>query len=148
MALNTKTIRAHIDGLARQTGAPDSFVDQIRALFLDKGFSLEEEAAPYASAIEEAFRREAMIRRSTGRVRDNLCRLQDQFTRITEVYRAQLHQLRQIRNSLRLHGAREAPRDREAHETSPLIIATTRAAVVTPLQREAIPLVPGPTDTQ
>ena len=62
------TIAEHIDTLARLTGAPESFVLQVRELFSRKGIPLEADAAPYVEALEEAFVREERIRASSRRI--------------------------------------------------------------------------------
>ena len=42
-----KSIAEHIQSLARTTGAPASFTGQVRALFVAKGISLDEDVAPF-----------------------------------------------------------------------------------------------------
>ena len=50
-----KSIGDEIEMLAKLTGAPPEFVEQVRALFLNKAISLDEDATPYSAALEEAF---------------------------------------------------------------------------------------------
>ena len=69
MTFEPKSIADHIDCLARLTGAPRSFVLQVKDLFGRKGISLETDASPYLAALEEAFRREESIRTSARRAR-------------------------------------------------------------------------------
>ena len=149
------TIRGQIESLARLTRAPEPFVREVRSLFLNKGFSLEEQAGPYIRALEEAFRREEMIRRSTGRAQERLHSLQNRFDRLSDAYRRQLDRLDQLRRS----EGDYAPRYSRAAEAKPkaepkkkkkprLLIASDRPAVVTKTQSDTPSLVPGPDDVQ
>ena len=82
MSYEPKSIEQQIDCLARLTGAPESFVNQVRQLFNSKGISLDDDAEPFVPALEEAFRREESIRCSTHRARQNLSKLQESFRKI------------------------------------------------------------------
>ena len=114
--MNTpSTIAEHIDCLARLTGAPDSFIEQVRALFTMKGISLDDEVEPFLEALEEAFRREECIRASAERSRKNLTKIQDSFRRVGKAYVDQLSQLKKIKSSLQKQSSgvrRQAVRSR------------------------------------
>ena len=56
------TLEESIVQLASETGASQSFVDKVRALFLGRGIDLEDSSEPYAAALNEAFQRHAIIR--------------------------------------------------------------------------------------
>lgn len=142
-----KSIRGHIDWLARRTGAPQSFIQQVRALFRNKGISLDAEAAPYLAALEEAFRREAAVRDTAGRARRSIAELQAQFTRIGASYRQQLAQLRRIRSSLDSSSAGGQRRKRSGSPGA-TVIATNGRVVVTGPQKDGHTMVPGPDDLQ
>jgi hypothetical protein len=62
MSGEPRTIDDHILCLARLTGASETFVCEVRALFVRRGISLEANAAPYLSALEDAFLREERTR--------------------------------------------------------------------------------------
>ena len=57
-----RTIDEHILCLARLTGASETFVCEVRALFLRRGIALDSNAAPYLAALEDAFLREERTR--------------------------------------------------------------------------------------
>ncbi len=148
MANDPKSIGSQIDCLARLTGAPDSFVEQVRSLFLTKGLSLEDAVAPYLDALEEAFRREEMIRRSTGRARESLSRLNHQFNRLGDAYRRQIEELKRMRSAASATSSGSGSRGAKSRKRQRLLIATDRPAVVTRTQRDVAILVPGPSDPQ
>ena len=85
-----QSIGDHIECLARMTGAPLTFVDQVQALFLAKGISLDTAATPFVEALDEAFRREEQIRNSTYRARRNLAAIQQNFEKVGRAYVDQL----------------------------------------------------------
>ncbi len=124
---NTITVADKILSLAEETGAPSVFVSQVRSLFETKNISLNEDCGPYISALEEAFRREAAIRRDTLITRNNLARLQKNFAEIGSKYREQLSRLQKTRKPA---AAR----------------ARTRSTDIRSL--EILPMVPGPEDVQ
>jgi hypothetical protein len=138
MNYEPKSLADHIECLARLTGAPQSFVIQIKDLFSKKGISLDEDAEPYLHALEEAFRREEAIRVSTRRVHDNVARLQDNFSRVGRAYVGRLKQLKRIQSRL------EGPNQRE--ETS--IPGGDHRTLVTRPQLDDFPMVPGPEELQ
>ena len=124
----SKTIRWQIDCLAKLTEAPTSFVEQVHALFRKKGISLDEDATPYLTALEAAFRREETIRSQRhSRSPDDVQR--ERRTR----------QLQRVRRSLR-GGAQE----RAAGSAS----ETPSASTMSKVQREKWPMVPGPEELQ
>lgn len=63
MTATRMTLGRQIDDLARDTGAPASLVAEIRAIFLRRGISLEEDALPYVEILDETFARAAEIER-------------------------------------------------------------------------------------
>ncbi len=139
MKLQPKSIDEHIQCLARLTGAPDSFVVQVRELFNRKGISLEDDAAPYIKALEEAFVREERIRTSSARARQELAQLHESFT---ELGRAHVRRMEKP--------ARKSSR-RKQSDDAPNAVAVTwddDRTVVLRMQREDDPLVPGPSDVQ
>jgi len=148
--MNTpNTIAEHIDCLARLTGAPASFIEQVRALFVMKGISLDEQAEPFLEALEEAFRREECIRASADRARQNLTKIQDSFRKVGKAYVEQLSQLKKIKSSLQKQSSqvrREAIQSRP--KTTRVTIKGNHRSYVTKPVREDIPLVPGPKEIQ
>ena len=121
------TVEDKIRKLAEETGAPSVFVSQVRSLFLTKKISLEEDCGPYISALEEAFRREAAIRRDTLITKNNLARLQKNFAEIGTKYKEQLLRLQKARNPAVPGGRRRSTDARP---------------------RESFLMVPGPKDVQ
>ena len=118
MHTEAKSIRDQIDCLAKLTGAPESFVEQVRDLFTRKGISLDDDSSPYVRALEEAFIREESIRVGTIAAR-------------ATTVDAHVREVRPVR----------APVTRDVRiETRPLL--------VTRRQHEEQPLVPGPEELQ
>ena len=124
---NTITVADKIRSLAEETGAPSVFVTQVRSLFETKKISLNENCGPYISALEEAFRREAAIRRDTLITKNNLARLQKNFAEIGSKYREQLSRLQNTRKPMVRRGR-------------------TRSTDIRSL--EILPMVPGPEEVQ
>ena len=124
---NTITVADKIRSLAEETGAPSVFVTQVRSLFETKKISLSENCGPYISALEEAFRREAAIRRDTLITKNNLARLQKNFAEIGSKYRKQLSRLQKTRKPTVRRGR-------------------TRSTDIRSL--EILPMVPGPEEVQ
>ncbi len=139
MTINPKSIAEHIDCLAKLTGAPDSFIDQVKDLFARKGISLDDEATPYLRALEEAFRREETIRSTSLRARRTVSAMQRNFTKMGQAY------VRQAEN-LRNGQAKPAPRPMDKRRT--VTVRGDHRSLVTRAQRELMPLVPGPSDIQ
>jgi hypothetical protein len=147
MEYDTKSIAEQIDCLARLTGAPESFVDQVRELFTRKGISLEDDSAPYTKALEEAFIREESIRASARQARTTMAASGTDFRKIGRAYVQQVERLRRAQAARR--GKRKASRP---SETEPAEAATeagrSSQGLVTRQQNEDLPMVPGPEDLQ
>ncbi len=62
MSWDPRTIDEQILCLARLTGASETFVGEVRALFKRRGISLDAEVAPFLTALEDAFLREERMR--------------------------------------------------------------------------------------
>ncbi len=151
MIQDDKSIRGHIEWLARRTGAPRSFIDQVHALFRTKGISLDAEASPYLPALEEAFRREEAIRNTAGRARQSVIELQQQFSRLGQAYRRQLDQLRRIRSSLASSSQqmrRVAERKNPARPAASSSARSNGKVVVTRPVSDDGWMVPGPEELQ
>jgi hypothetical protein len=150
MTFEPKTIAEQIECLARLTGAPQSFVCQVKDLFYKKGIALTSDAAPYLTALEEAFKREEAIRTNAQRARQNIHRLATNFNKIGRSYVRQLEQLKKIQSDLHEQGkrlrrhARRAPRTRARIEAAPEI----PSKFMTPPVNDQIPMVPGPEEEQ
>lgn len=143
-----KSIADHIECLARLTGAPQSFVMQIKDLFSKKGISLDEDAEPYLQALEEAFRREEAIRASTRRVHDNVARLQNNFSRIGKAYVRQLKQLKRIQSHLEGHKKTTHTVKAKSDRVEMSIPGGDHRTLVTRQQLDDYPMVPGPEEIQ
>lgn len=147
-----KSIEDHITCLARLTGAPGSFVDQVRSLFTSKGISLETDATPFLRALEEAFKREETLRAGSMHAKDQVLRLRENFRRVGQAYVEQLSQLKKTRSSPQRqagpvsdHPSRE-PRRRQA--ATRVTIPGDHRSLVLRAEREQLPMVPGPKDPQ
>jgi hypothetical protein len=140
-----KTLDEQISCLAQLTGAPQTFVEQVRELFSRKGIRLDSDAGPYLKALEEAFKREESIRCTTERARDNIKRLQNNFNRIGAAYVKQLAELKKLRG-----GARSASSSKKKRSTSDEIAIPggNHRSFVTPPQTDKFPMVPGPKEEQ
>jgi hypothetical protein len=149
MSHEPKSIADHIQCLARLTGAPVSFVDQVKQLFERKGISLHDDASPYLDALDEAFRREESIRSTTLRARQSVARMQDDFQRVGKAYVEQLSQLKRLRGSLQ-EESRRMRGDKSAARRGPtrITIEGDHRTFVTRPETEHLPLVPGPKDLQ
>ena len=134
---NTMTVADKIRRLAEETGAPSVFVAQVRSLFETKKISLEDDCAPYINALEEAFRREAAIRRDTLIASDNLARLQRNFADLGAKYKQQLSRLQKARKQT-------APRGRMRSTD----LQSADRSYITRKESETIPMVPGPKEVQ
>jgi len=146
MEFEPKTIGEHIECLARMTSAPDSFVDQVRTLFSCKGIALDDDATPYAAALDEAFTREECIRATTRRARLSVVKLQSDFSRIGKAYVDQLTQTRRTQSGQRdlSKKARELSHGKPTH----VVITGNHRTYVTRPQRDTFPMVPGPKELQ
>jgi len=157
MPLQPKTIAEHIECLARLTGAPASFVTQVRDLFFSKGIPLETDADPYLRALEEAFRREESIRATAVRARRNIDDLHRNFDKIGRSYVRQLEDLKQMRQrlearqqQLRQHQSKPqrtgSPKSRRLPKA--VVIGGNHRSFITKTEREDLPMVPGPKEPQ
>jgi hypothetical protein len=143
-----KTLDEQISCLAQLTGAPQTFVVQVRELFSRKGIRLDSDASPYLKALEEAFNREENIRCTTERARDNIKRLQNNFSRIGAAYVKQLAELKKLRGGAgTVSRAKSAKRKGSMSDEIPIPGANHRT-FVTPPQTDKFPMVPGPKEEQ
>ena len=145
MSYEPKSLEDQIDCLARITGAPETFVSQVKELFGKKGISMAEDAAPYVQALEEAFRREESIRFSTLRAKQNISTLQQHFRKIGRAYVTQISQLRKVQSSLKSSSGRL---QKQQDNTTQITIKGDHRTFVTRTEREELPLVPGPEELQ
>ena len=151
MSEERKSILQSIEDLARTTEAPRAFVDQVRSLFRSKGIALTEDAAPYRSALVEAFRREQAIRHSTLRAKEDLAKLRERQDRLRKGYRLQLSQINDLKTSLRRRS-----HDLERYGSSRRSALSSRRrsdrddsrTCLTRGDRDDLPMVPGPKDVQ
>ena len=134
---HSMTVADKIESLAEETGAPVVFVAQVRSLFETKNISLEDDCGPYTSALEEAFRREAAIRRDTLIANDNLARLQRNFADLGARYKEQLSRLQKARKPLTLSNRTRSTDNR-----------LDSRSYITRKESETIPMVPGPKEVQ
>lgn len=141
---DARTIGEEIDVLAHLTGAPEAFVRQVRALFTSKAIALDEDAAPFRPALEEAFRREEMIRTYSDHVQRGLSRIRDNLVRVKSTCRGDADRVRDARGSLE----RSVRRLRESGERleAAAYAFGSRSRVVKEVEAE--PLVPGPKEVQ
>ncbi len=145
-----KSIEDHIQCLARLTGAPNAFIDQVRSLFTSKGIPLASMAGPFVKALDEAFRREEHIRASSHTVQHQLASLRENFRKVGKAYVDQLSQLRRVHSSLQDHSHRLRRKllAGQGRETSRVMIKGDHRSFVTAPEREQIPMVPGPKEQQ
>ena len=140
-----KTLAEQISCLAQLTGAPQTFVLQVKELFSRKGIPLDSDAGPYLKALEEAFKREESIRCTTERARDNIRRLQNNFNRIGEAYVKQLAELKKLRGGKRAGAGKKRIAGADDAVTIP---GGSHPSFVTPPQTDKLPMVPGPEEEQ
>ena len=130
------TVEEKIRLLAEETGAPSVFVEQVRSLFQTKNIDLMDDCRPYLTALEEAFRREAAIRRDTVIARKNLARLQENFDLIGAKYKSQLARLKSAREALKRGTGGPARRSSDTR------------SFITRKQSDSLKMVPGPKEIQ
>ena len=130
---NSMTVADKIRILAEETGAPSVFVAQVRSLFETKKISLLDDCSPYITALEEAFRREAAIRRDTLIASDNLARLQKNFDSLGATYKEQLS---------RLQRARKTAPSRTIRRSTDAV--SGERSFISRKESEFLPMVPGP----
>jgi len=141
MTFEPKTLAEQIDCLARLTGAPRTFVLQVKELFSRKGISLQTDAAPYLRALEEAFRREETIRANAERARENITTLAQNFNRIGRSYVRQLEHLKKLRSGL-APGAETRSKNRRSR------VPRSSHEFMMKQEHDHLPMVPGPDETQ
>ena len=147
MTVDPKSIQQEIDCLARLTGAPPSFVMQVKVLFSSKGIPLESDAGPYVDALEEAFRREERIRHTSQRARESLDRVSENFSRVGRAYTRTLRKLKRPDEPVG-NSDKTAPRSGAEDGSKQVPISRDHRAFVTRQQSDDLPLVPGPKDLQ
>ena len=144
------SIADEIESLARLTGAPQSFVIQVKDLFSRKGISLDSDASPYVKALEEAFRREENIRSTAARAKENLSKLHSNFDKIGKAYVKQLGELKEARNRLKRASEGRAvsrPTDwKGLDEVS--VPGGDHRTFVSRQEQDKFPMVPGPDEQQ
>ena len=149
MNYEPKSIAEHIECLARLTGAPVSFVDQVRQLFTSKGISLDTAATPFLNALEEAFRREESIRCSSYRAKQNIAKLQENFQKVGEAYVEQISQLKRIQSKLQDQSRRLRRKlGSQRSESTQITIKGDHRTLITRPEREELAMVPGPKEDQ
>jgi len=151
MTYEPKTIDEHIDCLARLTGAPATFVEQVRSLFVGKGISLKSEAQPFLGALDEAFRREENVRANAAKAQNSFSQMQQNFTRFGKSYTSQGQQLKQVQEKLREKTRRlqkQGVSTSKSGNTVHVTIKGDHRTFVTKPVREELPMVPGPEELQ
>ncbi len=139
-----KSIAEEIEFLARLTEAPAAFVEQVRALFMSKAISLDEDATPYRAALEEAFRREEAIRTHARQIRKDLASIEDRLGKLGEGCRDRVAQLRRARDSMQESVKRLREKGQQGGEVVYVLYPSRRV-----FRESDFPtLVPGPKDTQ
>jgi uncharacterized coiled-coil DUF342 family protein len=91
------TLEESIVKLASETGASQSFVDKVRALFLGRGIDLEDSSEPYTAALSEAFQRHSAVRERIEDARESLVRLHANIAEMGELFQDHLARLRGMR---------------------------------------------------
>jgi len=149
MTHQPKSIQDHIECLARMTGASDSFIEQVEALFTSKGISLETDATPFLQALDEAFRREENIRAGSLHAKHQIEKLRDNFRKVGQAYVDQLAQLRRLQSSLQ-HQSRRLQKKPSGPRSSQTRVTVTgdHRSLITRTVREQPPMVPGPKEPQ
>jgi len=148
MNYEPKTIAEQIECLARLTGAPQSFICQVKELFTRKGITLDSSATPYLKALEEAFQREESIRASSRQARQSVARIHDNMERLGKTYVRQVEHLKKVRSSLQEQAGRLREQHQARRSRPPVEIEGDHRSFITPTQREDLPMVPGPKEEQ
>jgi hypothetical protein len=94
------TLEESITRLAQETGASESFVEKVRALFLGRGIDLEDSSEPYSDALAEAFRRHVTLRQQFDEARESLVRLHANLAELGDAFHGQLGRLKALRESM------------------------------------------------
>lgn len=125
------TLEESIARLAQETGASESFVEKVRALFLGRGIDLEDSSEPYSHALDDAFRRHASLRQQFDDARESLVRLHSNLAELGEAFQGQLGRLRALRESLeRRNAERSVAREENVNRTIRLVPGEYDRAVV------------------
>src|SRR5262249_55672279 len=82
--MEVRSIGRTIDELALLTGAPALLVEEIRAIFVRHGISLETEALPYIEILEETFTRAVLLERDGNAAHDAMARLEENSRRFAD----------------------------------------------------------------
>jgi hypothetical protein len=127
MEFEPKSIEEHIECLAR---------------FTRKGISLGSAATPYLKALEEAFRREEGIRMSSWRTRRSLAQLNAHFTKVGQAY------VKRFQNRTPTTKRRAQPTETRVRAPRSVSIPGDHRTYIARPDRDDLPLVPGPEDTQ
>jgi hypothetical protein len=150
MANQYKTIANYIEETAKLTGAGEPFTEQVKALFLKKGISLDGDVEPYMKAIEEAFQRELSIRSTSARAQESITQLRQNFSKVGKAYTKQIEQLKKIQSRLQAQTRRLMQQQNSGSKsgTGSVAIRGDHRSYVTKPEREELPLVPGPKEIQ
>lgn len=150
MDTQPRSISQQISCLARLTGAPETFVSQVRELFTRKGISLDANAEPYLQALEEAFQREETIRTSAAKARRSVSRLENRHSKLGQTYAKQVEQLKRIQANLSDQARRLRGPSAPARNPIPKVrVKSSKSSnYITRQQNEDLPMVPGPEDIQ
>ena len=149
MTYEPKSINEHIDCLARLTGAPATFVEQVRSLFVGKGISLSSEAQPFLGALDEAFRREENVRMTSAKAKTGIPKLHPSIKNFGKNYTSQVQQLKRVQEQLREKTRRlQRKSPSRSDSTMHVTIKGDHRTFVTRPVREELPMVPGPEELQ
>ena len=134
MSSHPGSLGHQIDDLARLTHAPDSLVEEIRAIFARRAISLDEDALPYLEMLEETFTRAAELERDGAEALQALRGLEENSRRFAESCQELYGQLRSmedfLRGTPRPTAAESATRRRKSRER-----AAARRAAAAPNDR-------------
>lgn len=86
--------------MALETGASERFVERVRELFAGKGISLDADAAPFETALGDAFCRQAAIQETLAHARRSLGHLRERLVDLGGGFRHHLAELEGLRESL------------------------------------------------
>ncbi|HEX4824593.1 MAG TPA: hypothetical protein VFV19_09775 [Candidatus Polarisedimenticolaceae bacterium] len=137
MAARKITLEESIARLARETGASESFVEKVRALFLGRGIDLEDSSEPYTHALVDAFRRHASLRQQLDDARASLVKLHTNLAEMGESFQGQLGRLRALRDSL----------ERKSADMRRVAIGDGKSLRLVPGEHDRA-IVPGPDEIQ
>lgn len=101
MGEKRNTLSESIRRIAERTGASQEFVLRVRQLFERKGIPLDTDAEPYARALEDAFQRQATMRRTIEGAKASLSKLQSGVASLGDAVNAQSERLQLLREGLR-----------------------------------------------